>query len=258
MSFHNVRDKAGRFAPTTGLSPKKRNENRKKAKATVSGATNKNIINLFVLDDTGSMSGAKAQAVITGFNQIIQDLRKADIDSGTKTKELVSTFGDPGNYRKVTQVVNGLSNGWGLGFGSEGVLSYMPSQGSTALYQAVVEAIKQLDHEVANATPGTKVVLTVFTDGGENAAPQYQAEAKALVEDRNSKGWVINFMGAGDKMFVEKMSSSMGIYAANTMSFSNTGEGVAKATKTYGTSSVNYRGAVADGLDSNIGFFSND
>lgn len=255
MSFHNVRDKAGRFAPVTGLSPKKRNENRKKAKATVSGVINKNIINLFVLDDTGSMCGAKAQAVITGFNQIIQDLRKADIDSGTKTKELVSTFGDPGNYRKVMQVVDRLSGTWPE---MVGTLRYTPNQGSTALYQAVVEAVKQLDREVADATPGTKVVLTVFTDGGENAAPQYQAEAKALVEDRNSKGWVINFMGAGDKMFVEQMSSSMGIYAANTMSFDNSASGVTKATRTYGTATTSYRGAVADGLDSNIGFFSND
>ena len=68
-----------------------------------------------------------------------------------------------------------------------------------------------------------KVLVTVITDGYENASREYSGKAiKALVEELKTKGWVFAYIGANHN--VEAAAASMSI--TNTMSFKATDEGV--------------------------------
>ena len=66
------------------------------------------------------------------------------------------------------------------------------------------------------------VLVTIVTDGYENASREYNGSAvKALVDELKAKGWVFAYIGANQD--VEKVAASMSI--TNTMCFDTTHEG---------------------------------
>ena len=89
----------------------------------------------------------------------------------------------------------------------------------TALYDAMGMSLGKLLRTVAK---DDKVLVTIVTDGYENASREYSAKAiKKLVEKLKSKGWVFAYMGANQD--VEAVGASLAI--TNTLSFAATDEG---------------------------------
>jgi len=61
-----------------------------------------------------------------------------------------------------------------------------------------------------NVVKGDVVLVTVITDGYENASREYNGKAiKALVEEMKGKGWVFTYIGANQD--VEAVAESMSI-----------------------------------------------
>ena len=90
----------------------------------------------------------------------------------------------------------------------------------TALYDAMGMSLNALRRKV---TEEDKVLVTVVTDGYENASREYSSTAiKTLVEELKAKGWIFAYIGANHD--VEAVAASMSI--SNTMSFETTYAGV--------------------------------
>jgi hypothetical protein len=186
---------------------------------------------------------AKVDATIEGFNQVLADGIKASKQNNIKSVDMLAKFGEFDHF-KVQQQASKLNKA-----------NYYPNRGSTALWWAITRAI---DHISAISLNYDRVILTIFTDGENNSAHTFEPTAKRMVEEQQGKGWVINFVGAGSKVAVERASARVGIFAANTMSYSNDSAGTKVAMRSFSNARAAYTSAVADGVDSNIGFFSNE
>lgn len=261
MSFHNIRDKYGRFAKkTTAAAPAPRKRAKKvKAAPTTTASV---ILNGFLIDASGSMSG-KQWSVADGFNEIVTQGQADAKKTGIVNKQFVAFFGS--SYKVVEKEVTKLfastkhqdRDGMEL---ADGSTIYSASMGSTALWESTYKLITKLEQEL-KINSGAKVILTIFTDGEENAS-LYEwrdgTKIKGIIEQKQKEGWVITFIGAGAQKAMEKVATSVGIFASNTLGYQNSAAGTARVMKKMSASRSNYTTAVADGLDSNIGFFSNE
>lgn len=234
------RDKLGRFARSTksrGPIRPPKNFTRKKVKG--------NILNVFLLDDTGSMS-SKVSATIEGFNSVLNDAEKAVKDTGVNSTEVLALFGEY-NHFHVRSKVEPLTG-----------ITYRPARGSTALWWAVCEAINLTEQKLRNEPVGTKVILTIFTDGENNSMYEYEARARNLVLDKQKQDWVINFIGAGSRDQILQASGSIGIFANNTLNYANTSVGTRGAFASMSKSRSSFSSKVATNTATADGFFAND
>ena len=90
----------------------------------------------------------------------------------------------------------------------------------TALYDAMGKSLNALRKKVAE---DDKVLVTIVTDGYENASKEYSGKAiKALVDELKAKGWVFAYIGANQD--VEAVAATISI--TNTLRFNTTSVGV--------------------------------
>ena len=98
-------------------------------------------------------------------------------------------------------------------------LSGKEQQLYTALYDAMGISLNALRKKVAE---DDKVLVTVVTDGYENASKEYSGKAiKALVDELKAKGWVFAYIGANQD--VEAVAATISI--TNVMNFETTSAG---------------------------------
>lgn len=162
------------------------------------------IFNLVILDESGSMGSIEKQA-IDGVNETVQTIRKAQ-EKHPEQEHYVSvvTFND--DVKTVYDCV--AANEVGM-FGPD---NYRPDC-CTALYDAMGFSLNALKKKVAQAD---KVLVTIITDGMENASREYNNVAiKKLVDSLKANGWVFAYIGANQD--VESVASSISI--SNSMSF---------------------------------------
>ncbi len=169
------------------------------------------IFNLIILDESGSMEWIK-KAAIDSVNETIQTIRSSQ-KKHENQEHFVSlvTFNNKAKtvYECVpVDEVKELT-----------VETYRP-QCSTALYDAMGLSLTALRQRVAE---DDKVLVTVVTDGYENASKEYRGPAiKALVDELKAKGWVFAYIGANQD--VETAAASISI--TNTLKFQATSAGV--------------------------------
>ena len=170
------------------------------------------IFNLIIIDESGSMEVIKQQA-INSANETIQTIRAAQ--ERNENQEHFVTLVSFNDGVKTINDCAAIDNIQELT-----AESYQPDC-CTALYDAMGMSLNALRKKVADID---KVLVTVVTDGYENASREYSGKAiKALVEELKAKGWVFAYIGANHD--VEAVAASMSI--TNTMSFEATDEGVA-------------------------------
>ncbi|MBR6775297.1 MAG: hypothetical protein IKM23_06250, partial [Bacteroidales bacterium] len=100
---------------------------------------------------------------------------------------------------------------------------YNPSC-STALYDAMGFSLNELRPNVAD---NDRVLVTIVTDGMENASREYNGNAiKILVDELKAKGWVFAYIGANHD--VEAAAAHISI--TNIMKFQATAEGTSMMT----------------------------
>ena len=169
------------------------------------------IFNLIIIDESGSMEVIKQQA-INSANETIQTIRAAQ--ERNENQEHFVTLVSFNDGVKTINDCAAIDNIQELT-----AESYQPDC-CTALYDAMGMSLNALRKKVADID---KVLVTVVTDGYENASREYSGKAiKALVEELKAKGWVFAYIGANHD--VEAVAASMSI--TNTMSFETTDAGV--------------------------------
>ena len=173
------------------------------------------IFNLIILDESGSMLSIKNEA-INNVNESLQTILKAQKEN--PGQEHYVTFVSFNNRHKTiwdripaTEAKTITEN------------DYNPSC-STALYDAMGFSLNELRPNVAN---NDRVLVTIVTDGMENASREYNGNAiKILVDELKAKGWVFAYMGANHD--VEAAAAHISI--TNIMKFQATAEGTSMMT----------------------------
>jgi uncharacterized protein YegL len=173
----------------------------------------KNIINLIILDASGSMESIYNQA-LSGVNETIQTIRMGQKDNPEFKQILtLASFNSGRNYLNVKYSATPIDEV------KEITKEDYIACGCTALYDAMGEMISELKRKV---TPEDRVLVTVITDGYENASIHWNGpQIKSLVEELRHEGWTFTYIGANQD--VEAVAGSMGI--RNTLSFDTTDEG---------------------------------
>ena len=202
------------------------------------------IFNLIIIDESGSMQSIKKEA-IDSVNETIQTIRSAQ-KKHEEQEHFVSlvTFNDDvktvHDCVPVSEVTELTSE------------TYQPAC-CTALYDAMGLSVNALRKKVADVD---KVLVTVVTDGYENASKEYSGKAiKALVDELKAKGWVFAYIGANQD--VEAVAASISI--TNTMNFEATCVGTTAMSEKLGRSRSRWFDKIAHGLslpeEDNCNFF---
>ena len=169
------------------------------------------IFNLIIIDESGSMQSIKKEAV-DNVNETIQTIRSAQKKHEDQEHyvSLVSFNNDVKTIYECVPVnkVKELTED-----------TYCPDC-FTALYDAMGISLNALRKMVSK---DDKVLVTVVTDGEENASNEYDGVAvKALVDELKANGWVFAYIGANQD--VEAVASKISI--TNVMKFEATPIGV--------------------------------
>lgn len=182
------------------------------------------IYNLIILDQSGSMYCIQRQA-ITGVNETIQTIRTACCTHEDQehlvtlvafNSNEVKTIYDNVEAEKVEELASH---------------QYHPACG-TPLYDTMGNALTKLRKDVAE---NDIVLVTIITDGYENASREYNQESiRAFVEELKAKDWVFAYIGANQN--AKEVGATISV--TNTMNFSATVEGTkamfAKESKARG------------------------
>ena len=191
------------------------------------------IFNLIIIDESGSMQSIKT-AAIDSVNETIQIIRSAQ-KKHEEQEHFVSlvTFNDDVKTVYECVPVDEVKE-----LTAE---TYQPDC-CTALYDAMGISLNALCKKVAE---DDKVLVTVVTDGYENASKEYSGKAiKALVDELKTKGWVFAYIGANQD--VEAVAATISI--TNVLKFEATPLG----TATMGARVASARGRLFDRI-SNLG-----
>lgn len=168
------------------------------------GEKSMRIYNLIITDESGSMQSIKRSA-IDSVNETLQTIEAAQ--QKHKDQEHLVTMVNFNSY--VTMVCDCVPVSQVKELDEE---TYRPAC-STALYDAIGSSLTSLHRKVGK---GDKVLVTVVTDGYENASREYNgASIKALVDELKNEGWVFAYIGANHD--VEAVAATISI--TNVMHF---------------------------------------
>lgn len=150
------------------------------------------IYNLIIVDESGSMGGLE-QVTISGINETIATIRKAQEDFADKQQHfltLVCFDKRGGGVPPVRTHIDAMPIA-----GVHDFHDYRP-HGCTPLFDAMGQSLTRL-HERIKDDENATAVVTVITDGLENASREWSGEAlRKLIERLKEEGWSFSYMGS--------------------------------------------------------------
>ena len=140
------------------------------------------IYNLIIVDESGSM-GHLREATLSGINETIGTIRSAQEEfKETQEHTLTLVTFDTGNTPYVRTMIDNKPITDVMEF-----TDYMPN-GCTPLYDAMGLSLTRL-HDRIKDDPDAAAVVTVLTDGLENASREWTSSAlRSLIEKINALG----------------------------------------------------------------------
>ena len=187
--------------------------------------TKTQVFNVIILDKSGSMECIR-QAAVSGFNETLNGIKKAQEKYADTQEHFVSllTFCDC-EKRYVFDKVP-VSEARPLT-----MEDYQPCC-CTPLYDAMGFTLTSMRNHVKGIEDSV-VVVTIITDGLENASKEYTGAAvKQLVEQLKGEGWTFTYMGANQDSV--EVAFNLSIRNARNFDYSAQGTmaGMAKDTST--------------------------
>ena len=176
------------------------------------------IYNLVVLDKSGSMECIR-RAAMEGFNETLAGIKKAQKEYADTQEHYISliTFCSCSGDAVYDKVPVAEAEPLTLN-------QYVPCC-CTPLYDAMGFALTSMREHVKDIDD-VAVVVTIITDGLENASKEYNRRSiHALVDSLKSGGWSFTFMGANQNS--SEVAQSLAI--RNSQDFDYSEEGISKA-----------------------------
>lgn len=163
--------------------------------------------NLIILDESGSMESIKKET-IQGFNEIVQTIKGVE-QQFPEQEHFISlvSFNGLGRkthlWREPVKHLNELNT-----------VTYRPDA-STPLFDAMGISMGKLAAEL-DGTQAYNVLVTIFTDGEENASVEYSGQVvRKMIENLKGKKWTFTYIGTDHD--VDKIAISLSIN--NVMKF---------------------------------------
>ena len=175
----------------------------------------KRIYNLIILDESGSMSRIREQA-LSGANETIQSIKTTQQENPDDNQMLsFVTFDSRSGADDVRSIIGCVP----VEKVRELKLKDYQPTGTTPLYDAMGLSIENMR---GNVKEGDNVLVTVITDGLENSSKIYSGPMiKEMVDGLRSQGWMFTYIGANQDS--EEQAKGLGINAS--MDFQTTDEG---------------------------------
>ena len=201
---------------------------------------NKRVFNLIIVDESGSMSIIRKQALI-GMNETLETIIKMQEKYPDMEQRVTLLTFDTGHTdfkfdnvpAKQTRKLH--------------YKEYNPG-GGTPLYDAIGLGISRVN---ALTTADDNVLVTIITDGEENSSCEYNLSMiNNLIEKLKKQNWTFTFIGT-DNLDVEGMAHSLG--TLNSLRFTQDEEGTKRMFKRERAARARYCGnvfslkAMADG-----------
>ena len=150
-------------------------------------STKHQVHNLIILDESGSMESIK-QPVISGFNELVQTIQGVELRF-PEQEHYISLISFNGAGRKSLMWKEPVAK-----LKLIDTTSYQPQE-NTPLFDAMGDSINKLKDDLYTAGPHN-VLVTVFTDGEENASKEYSAsQIKKMVEELQKHNWTFTYIG---------------------------------------------------------------
>ncbi len=149
------------------------------------------VYNLIIIDESGSMEPLK-DITKSGVNETISSIRKIQEEfKDTQQHTLTLVTFDSGADRPTIRTITDNQPIETVGPFTE----YNPF-GCTPLYDAMGQSFSRLHNQVKDDEDAT-VVVTVMTDGLENASTEWNANSlRKFIEQLKEEGWTFSYMGS--------------------------------------------------------------
>ncbi|WP_285269205.1 vWA domain-containing protein [Kaistella rhinocerotis] len=170
--------------------------------------------NLIILDESGSM-GSVYDATIDGFNNFLKNIKTSAEEFRDQEHKVSFVSFNANSIRYiaenvVTDAVPVLTRN-----------NYRPA-GGTPLFDAIGVAVNRLRYRT-EYFPEMKVLVSIFTDGFENASTEFTAKSvSSLVLSLEKKGWTFTYIGTGHDI----TDASNYLKITNIMSFTKSKKGI--------------------------------
>jgi len=189
-----------------------------------------------VLDRSGSMSGSRISSAIKGINSGIESLKKdTTIDYIYTVCQFDNVIHFPLRKEKISKV--GKQN--------------FVARGSTSLYDAIGQTIELINSDLEK---DAKVLVNIYTDGGENSSTRYSAKTIAkLIKEYSEKGFTFTFIGT--KRDTDYVVRDLNIDESNTLVYDGSGKGLEKALVETASARTSYTTKLKAGEDVTRGFY---
>ena len=175
----------------------------------------KRVFNLLVVDESGSMSIIRRQALV-GINETLATIQKMQ-ETHKNLEQRVTLITFDSTHTNVFYDNVRASNANPLK-----AKDYNPC-GATPLYDAIGMGIAKIN---ALTPEDDSVLVTIITDGEENCSEEYSLKMiKNLIEKLKKQNWTFTFIGTDD-LDVENIALDMGI--DNHLQFSEDEAGTKK------------------------------
>ena len=196
--------------------------------------TKTQVFNVVILDKSGSMESIR-QAAIDGFNETLAGIKKAQEKYADTQEHFVSllTFCDCEKKYVFDKVPAKEARKLTLE-------DYEPCC-CTPLYDAMGFTLTTMRNFVKSVDDAV-VVVTIITDGYENASKEYTGVAvKKLVEELKSDGWTFTYMGANQ----DSVEVAFSLSIRNSRNFDATAGGTMRAMARDTSTRMNFYSRLA-------------
>ena len=150
------------------------------------------IYNLVIVDESGSM-GRLREATLSGINETIGTIRSAQNEFADTQEHFLTlvSFNTIADHADVRTLINCRP----ISEIGEDFSDYHP-HGCTPLYDAMGLSLIRL-HEKVKGDKDSSVVVTVLTDGLENASREWRVtDLRRLIEQLKEEGWSFSYLGS--------------------------------------------------------------
>ena len=193
--------------------------------------TKTQVFNVIILDKSGSMESIR-QAAVDGFNETLAGIKKAQEKYAESQEHFVSllTFCDCEKKYVFDKVPVVEARKLTLD-------DYEPCC-CTPLYDAMGFTLTTMRNHVKKVDDAV-VVVTIITDGYENASKEYTGAAvKKLVEELKGEGWTFTYMGANQ----DSVEVAFNLSIRNSRNFEATSSGTARVMGKDTSTRMNFFG----------------
>ena len=191
--------------------------------------TKTKVYNVIILDKSGSMQSIR-EAAISGFNETLNGIKKAQEKFDDTQEHFVTLVAFCSCETKVifdkapVAEARPLTN-----------KDYVPCC-CTPLYDAMGFTLTSMRKDIEKAGDAV-VVVTVITDGLENASREYSGAAvKKLVEELKGEGWTFTYMGANQ----DSSEVAFNLSIRNSRDFDYSSNGAKKAMVKDSSTRMNF------------------